>query len=42
MIFFRKDVPYDDVKSHKNQGFILSFENAFSEKTTGDEGRGAN
>ena len=29
---FRKDVTYDNIKSHKNQGFTLSLEDAFFEK----------
>ena len=31
----RKDVTYDNIKSHKKQGFTLSLENVFG-KTTGD------
>ena len=29
---FRKDVTYDNVKSHKNQGFTLSLEDTFLKK----------
>ena len=29
---FRKDVTYDNTKSHKSQGFTLSLEDTFFEK----------
>ena len=29
----QKNVTYDNIKSHKNQGFTLSLENKISEKT---------
>ena len=29
---FRKDVTYDNIKSHKNQGFTLSLEDTFLKK----------
>ena len=32
---FRKDVTYDNIKSHKNQGFTLSLEDTFLKKSTG-------
>ena len=32
MKFFRKDMAYYNIKSHKNQGFILSLKDAFFEK----------
>ena len=32
---FRKDMTYDNIKSHKKQGFTLSIEDAFNGKTTG-------
>ena len=32
---FRKDVTYDNVKSHKKQGFTLSSEDTFLEKPQG-------
>ena len=32
--FFRKDVTYDDIKSHKNKCFILYLEDSFLENTT--------
>ena len=31
----RKDVTYDNIKSHKKQGFTLSLENMFLEKRQG-------
>ena len=33
---FRKDVTYDNIKSHKKQGFALSLENTFLEKPQGE------
>ena len=33
---FRKDVAYDNIKSHKKQGFALSLENTFLEKSQGE------
>ena len=32
---FRKDVTYDNIKSHKNQGFTLSLEDTFLKKAQG-------
>ena len=32
---FRKDVSYDNIKSHKKQGFTLSMKHAFLEKPQG-------
>ena len=35
---FRKDVTYDNIKSHKkNQGFTLSLEDTFLEKQQGGQ-----
>ena len=36
-IIIRKDVNYDNVKSHKNQGFTLSLEDMFFVKQQGEE-----
>ena len=30
---FRKDVTYNNIKSHKNEGFTLSLEDTFLEKS---------
>ena len=41
--FFRKDVTYDNIKSHKKQGFHPLFRRCIFEKTTrpqGEEGEG--
>ena len=35
---FRKDVTYDNIKSHKKQGFTLSSEDTFLEKPQGGGG----
>ena len=32
---FRRDVTYDNLKSHKKQGFTLSLKNTFLEKLQG-------
>ena len=37
---FRKDVAYDNIESHKKQGFILSPENTILEKAQGGGGGG--
>ena len=34
---FRKDVTYDNIKSHKNQGFTFSLEDTFLEKPQGGQ-----
>ena len=34
---FRKDVTYDNIKSHKNQGFTLSLEDTLLKKAQGGE-----
>ena len=37
---FRKDVTYDNVKSHRKQGFTLSLEGVFFETPYGGGGGG--